>query len=87
MSHRFAELISMSEDERRADHSRMSLVVNSDHLNPHGIVHGAVVFALADTGMGAALYPALGDGQICATIEIKINYFKPVASGLLVCMA
>ena len=86
MSHRFAELISMSEDERRADHSRMSLVVNSDHLNPHGIVHGAVVFALADTGMGAALYPALGDGQICATIEIKINYFKPVASGLLVCI-
>ena len=85
MSHRFAELISMSEDERRADHSRMSLVVNSDHLNPHGIVHGAVVFALADTGMGAALYPALGDGQICATIEIKINYFKPVAAGTLVC--
>ena len=87
MSHRFAELISMSEDERRADHSRMSLVVNSDHLNPHGIVHGAVVFALADTGMGAALYPALGDGQICATIEINTNSFKPVASGQLVCIA
>jgi len=87
MSHRFAELISMSEDERRADHSRMSLVVNADHLNPHGVVHGAVMFALADTGMGAALYPTLGDGQICATIEIKINYFKPVASGLLVCIA
>ncbi|MBA4175379.1 MAG: PaaI family thioesterase [Leptothrix sp. (in: Bacteria)] len=86
MLHRFAELIAMSEDERRAGYSRLSLVVNADHLNPHGVVHGAVMFALADTGMGAALYPTLGEGQICATIEIKINYFKPVASGQLVCI-
>ncbi len=49
-------------------------------------MHGAVMFALADTGMGAALYPTLEAGQICATIEIKINYFKPVTSGPLECV-
>ena len=27
-------------------------------------MHGAVMFALADTGMGAALYPTLEAGQI-----------------------
>lgn len=86
MVHRFAELIALTEDERRAGYSRMSLVVNEDHLNPHGVVHGAVMFALADTGMGAALYPTLEADQICATIEIKINYFKPVTSGQLVCV-
>ena len=50
-----------------------------------GVVHGAVVFALADTGMGAALYPGLAPGLICATIDIGINYFKSITAGRLVC--
>ena len=86
MPHPFAELIALTVDEQRAGHSRLSLVVAEDHLNPHGVVHGAVVYAMADTGMGSALYPTLADGQICATIEIKINYFKPIAAGRLVCV-
>jgi acyl-CoA thioesterase len=35
--------------------------------------------------MGAALYPTLADGEICATIQITMNYFKPVHAGLLNC--
>ena len=61
------------------------LVVADHHLNPHEVVHGAVIYALADTGMGIALYPTLGTGEICATIEVKINYFKPVGSGPITC--
>jgi acyl-CoA thioesterase len=49
------------------------------------VVHGAVIYALADTGMGVALYPTLGAEEICATIEIKISYFKPVSSGQIIC--
>lgn len=86
MPHPFADLIALRIDEQRAGHSRLSLAVAPDHLNPHGVVHGAVVYAMADTGMGSALYPTLAQGQICATIEIKINYFKPIVSGLLVCV-
>ena len=29
---------------------------------------------------------AYDEGEICATIEIKINYFKPVIEGTLSCM-
>ena len=53
MQHPFAELIGLRIDEQRAGHSTLSLTVRPEHLNPHGVVHGAVVFALADTGMGA----------------------------------
>jgi acyl-CoA thioesterase len=42
-------------------------------------------YALADTGMGAALYPSLASGEICATIQITIHYFKPVPPGLITC--
>ena len=84
-AHPFADLIGLRTDGRGTGASEMSLEVSPDHMNPHGVVHGAVLYALADTGMGAALYPTLAEGEICATIEIKISYFKPVTGGELVC--
>lgn len=85
MQHPFAELLDMQVVEQLDGQGRMRLEVGPDHLNPHGVVHGAVLYALADTGMGLALYPSLAEGEICATIEIKINYFKPVHGGVLDC--
>lgn len=86
MTHPFAELIDLHIAEQRAGFSRLELTVTADHLNPHRVVHGAVIYAMADTGMGAALYPTLAEGESCATIEIKMNYFKPVVAGTLFCL-
>jgi acyl-CoA thioesterase len=86
MEHPFAELLDMQVVEQQDGHSRMRLTVAPQHLNPHRVVHGAVLYALADTGMGLALYPSLAEGEICATIEIKISYFKPVHGGVVDCM-
>lgn len=85
-SHPFADLIGLTIDEQRPGYGRCSLAIADKHLNPHRVVHGAVLYALADTGMGLALYPTLAEGEICATIEIKINYFKPVTTGPLHCI-
>lgn len=84
-AHPFADLIGLRTDGRGTGASEMSLEVSPDHMNPHGVVHGAVLYALADTGMGAALYPSLAPGETCATIEIKISYFRPVRAGRVVC--
>jgi acyl-CoA thioesterase len=86
MEHPFAELIDMKVDEQRDGYGRMSLRVGPNHLNPHRVVHGAVLYALADTSMGLALYPSLAVGELCATIEIKISYFKPVHGGKVECV-
>jgi acyl-CoA thioesterase len=51
------------------------------HLNPHGTVHGAVVFAMVDTAMGAATMSVLDDSSLCATIEIQLRYLAPVFAG------
>lgn len=85
MNHPFADLIALRTEAQGPGTSRLALSVTADHLNPHRVVHGAVVYAMADTGMGAALYPTLAAGEICATIEIKINYFKPITEGTLEC--
>lgn len=67
------------------DGSCCGLTIGPEHLNPHGVVHGAVLFAMADTGMGAALYRTLGPDESCATIEIKINFHRSASAGRLSC--
>lgn len=54
-------------------------------MNPHGLVHGAVLYALADSGMGGALSSVLDPAEICSTIEIKISYLRPWKRGVLRC--
>ena len=85
VSHPYAELIGLRVDTQNDGSSECSIEVCDKLLNPHKVVHGAVIYSLADTGMGAALYPSLIDGHICATIEIKINYYRPVTAGVIVC--
>ena len=84
---RFVHHVGLSFEETQAGHARCTLDVQDFHLNGTGVVHGGVLFTLADTAMGGALYGSLDEGEICATIEIKIGYFKPVFSGALVCEA
>ena len=83
--HPFAELIGLRMDGHFVDASDCSIEVAPHLLNPHGVLHGAVLYALADTGMGGALTPNLDKGQICATIEIKFNYYQAVREGTLRC--
>lgn len=83
----FVEHVGMRIEAQGEGRSRCTLVVQDFHHNSSGRVHGGVAFTLADTGMGAALYSVLAPGELCATIEIKINYFKPILGGQLVCLS
>jgi len=84
---RFVQRVGLAFDEVTPGRSRLSLETQDHHRNGTGVVHGGAMFTLADTAMGAALVPMLEEGQICATVEIKIGYFKPVFGGTLVCEA
>ena len=66
-------------------YSQCALQVHEGLLNPNGTLHGGVVYTLADTGMGAAVFAALQEGESCATIEIKISYLRAVREGELRC--
>ena len=79
--HPYAELIGLT----FTNHSQCTLNAEKRLMNPHGVLHGGVMYSMADTGMGAALYSLLEENESCATIEVKINYFKPVKEGVLIC--
>lgn len=55
--------------------------VNKKHLQVHGVVHGGVLAALADTAGGLATYMTVSRGTRVATIEMKINYLEAVEGG------
>ena len=85
MKYPFVEHVGVRIEEHGDGRSRCTLLLQEHHSNSAGIVHGGALFTLADTAMGAALYTTLKPTQICATIETKINYFKPVVGGTVVC--
>lgn len=88
MKHPYGELLQMTvvtPGTASSGVSRLTLNTGAHLHNPQNVVHGGVMYSLADTGMAAALYPTLKAGEICATIDIHMSYFKPVTQGLLVC--
>jgi uncharacterized protein (TIGR00369 family) len=70
---------------REAEAGRVVLRMHVDerHKQVHGVVHGGVIAALADTAGGLATYMACPRGTRVATIEMKINYLESVEGGIL----
>jgi uncharacterized protein (TIGR00369 family) len=59
----------------------LKMEVDERHKQVHGVVHGGVLAALADTAGGLATYMAVERGKRIATIEMKINYLEGVEGG------
>jgi len=83
--HPFGELIGLNFTEIKIGYSQCVLDVDEKLFNPHKVLHGGVLYTMADTGMGGALFSQLEKDELCATVELKINYFKPVKIGTLRC--
>jgi len=49
--------------------------------NPNGAIHGGLVCTLLDSAAGLALHSTLPAGKGYTSIEIKVNYLKPVRLG------
>jgi acyl-CoA thioesterase len=79
----FVQALGLMLEEPASGISRCQLDVQDWFHNPNGVVHGGVLYTLVDTGMGLALWSLLKPGEICSTIEIKINYLRPVFKGRL----
>jgi acyl-CoA thioesterase len=57
------------------------LDVRPRHKQIHGVVHGGILAALADTTAAIAAYTAVPRGVELATLEMKINFMEPVPGG------
>jgi len=85
--HGFIENLGIEKGPYAEGRSTLSITVGPGHLSPTRTVHGGVMYSLADTTMGSALWTLLADGETCATISCSIDYLRPVREGRLVCEA
>lgn len=83
--HPFADIIGLNVTQMKDGTSECALRTKPELFNPQGVMHGATLYALADTGMGAALYTLLEQGELCATIDLTISYFAAVREGDVLC--
>jgi uncharacterized protein (TIGR00369 family) len=61
----------------------VELEATERHANPMGTVHGGILADIADAAMGMAYASKLEEGETFTTIELKINFMKPVWTGKL----
>jgi uncharacterized protein (TIGR00369 family) len=59
------------------------LQADERHHNPMGTLHGGNYCDLADAAMGYAFAATLAEGETFTTVELKINFFRPVRLGRL----
>lgn len=64
--------------------ARVEVDASARHANPMGTVHGGVICTIADTAMGAAYGATLGEGETFVTLELKINFLRPVQQASLI---
>ena len=58
--------------------ARVELEVDERLANPMGTLHGGVLCDIADTAMGMAYASTLEEGESFTTLEMKINFLRPV---------
>lgn len=57
------------------DHAKLEMKIDKAVLNGHGIVHGGIIFAMADNAAAAATFTK---GRLCVTLNSTINFIRPV---------
>ena len=73
-----AKLIGFQITEAEGGRAIGSFQPGPQHENPMGTLHGGVLCDLADATMGIAFASTLGPGESFTTVELKINFLRPV---------
>jgi uncharacterized protein (TIGR00369 family) len=85
MQHRapIGDLIGFESLETGDGRAIITLQSGPQHFNPMGTLHGGVLCDIADTAMGFAFASTLTPDESFTTVELKINYLRPVREAKL----
>lgn len=77
------KLVGFTLDEIEGGRTVGYLEAGPQHANPMGGLHGGILCDLADAAMGTAFASTLEPEQRSTTVELKINFLRPVRTGRL----
>jgi uncharacterized protein (TIGR00369 family) len=73
-----SELIGFEVSEASDGRVVVVLQTGTQHFNPMGTIHGGILCDIADAAMGMAFAGTLAPGESFTTVELKINFLRPV---------
>jgi uncharacterized protein (TIGR00369 family) len=84
-----AKLLGFSLKRVDSGHAVFQLEPAEYHYNPIGMVHGGVASTVLDSAMGCAVHSTLPAGTGYSTVELKVNFNRPLSTqtGTLRCEA
>jgi len=71
-------LIGFQAKEIQDGRASVTLAAGPQHANPMGTLHGGILCDIADAAMGMAFASTLAPEESFTTVELKINFFRPV---------
>jgi len=74
----FWSLLGMELIEIKKGWAQVRLPIEEKLTNAIGLVHGGAIFSVADSAVGMALVGMINRNENISTLEMKINYMKPV---------
>lgn len=73
-----AQLVGLRVVAVRPSEADVELQAGPQHYNPMGTLHGGILCDLTDLAMGAAYASTLTEEETFTTLELKINFLRPV---------
>jgi uncharacterized protein (TIGR00369 family) len=73
-----AELLGFQLVSVKSGEAVIEFEAGPQHANPMGTLHGGVLCDVADAAMGMAFGAGLEEGESFTTLELKINFLKPI---------
>jgi acyl-CoA thioesterase len=81
--HAFNHLLGLELVRLHRDGITIQCRIRPELLNSQGSLHGGVTASIADAAVGTALYRHFDGARRFTTVELKVNYFRPVTEGRL----
>lgn len=78
-----ADLLGFKLTEVKDERAIIEFVATSRHANVMGTLHGGVICDIADAAMGLAYASGLKEDEGFTTVELKINFLRPVWNATL----
>ena len=83
----FWSLLGMELTEIKKGWAKIRLPFTPKLTNGIGVAHGGAIFSPADSAVGMALIGLVDKDENISTLEMKINYLKPLAEGEIIAEA
>ena len=79
----FNSLLGIQISRAHPDGVTLYCKVKKELLNSNKVLHGGVSASIADAAVGVAIQHRFAGTRAITTVELKVNYFRPVAEGTL----